>query len=174
MGSRENFSIFISNLGGNYAVALQNGEIREFFLQSPNNFLEKFFPSGGINCNCSFSRGAETFPRLRDSVPPLLARLCRASARLAGPLIVASQPSGNARSRNTKLSTEISSRAVKLGFVRESAARVGRKSAAPSASPQSRAYSRRAGLSSHAAYRASIQVFDPTSLTATFEKKRCS
>ena len=25
-----------------------------------------------------------------------------------------------------------------------------------------------------AAYRASIQVFDPTSLTATFEKKRCS
>jgi hypothetical protein len=54
MGSRENFSIFISNLGGNYAVELQNGEIREFFLQSSSNFLEKFFASGGINCNYSF------------------------------------------------------------------------------------------------------------------------
>jgi hypothetical protein len=32
MGSRENLSIFISNIGGNYAVELQNGEIREFFL----------------------------------------------------------------------------------------------------------------------------------------------
>ena len=60
MGSRENFSIFISNLGGNYAVELQNGEIKEFFLQSPSNFLEKFFASGGINCNYSLSRGADT------------------------------------------------------------------------------------------------------------------
>jgi hypothetical protein len=32
MGSRENFNILISNIGGNYAVALQNGDIREFFL----------------------------------------------------------------------------------------------------------------------------------------------
>jgi hypothetical protein len=60
MGSRENFSIFISNLGGNYAVELQNGEIMEFFLQSSSNFLEKFFASGGINCNYSFSSGADT------------------------------------------------------------------------------------------------------------------
>ena len=42
MGSRENFSIFISNLGGNYAVELQNGEIRKFFLQSLNNFFRKY------------------------------------------------------------------------------------------------------------------------------------
>jgi hypothetical protein len=62
MGSRENFSIFISNIGGNYAVELQNGERREFFLESPNNFLGKFFALGGINCNYSFSPGAETFP----------------------------------------------------------------------------------------------------------------
>jgi hypothetical protein len=60
MGSRENFSIFISNIGGNYAVELQNGEIREFFPESPNNFLGKFFASGGINCNYSFSPGADT------------------------------------------------------------------------------------------------------------------
>jgi hypothetical protein len=32
MGSRENFSISISNIGGNYTVEPQNGEIREFFL----------------------------------------------------------------------------------------------------------------------------------------------
>jgi hypothetical protein len=63
MGSRKNFSIFISNIGGNYAVELQNGEIREFFLKSPNNFGGEFFASGGINCNYSFSRAAETFPR---------------------------------------------------------------------------------------------------------------
>ena len=63
MGSRENFSIFISNIGGNYAVELQNGEIREFFLESPNNFLEEFFTSAGINCNYSFSRALETFFR---------------------------------------------------------------------------------------------------------------
>jgi hypothetical protein len=63
MGSRENFSIFISNLGGNYAVELQNGDIGEFFLQRPNNFLGKYFPLRGINCNYSFSPGAETFPR---------------------------------------------------------------------------------------------------------------
>jgi hypothetical protein len=67
MGSRENFNIFISNIGGNYAVALQNGEIREFFLQRSNNFLGKFFASSGINCNYSFSRAAETFPPLRSS-----------------------------------------------------------------------------------------------------------
>ena len=85
MGSRENFSISISNLGGNYAVEFQNGDIGEFFLQRPNNFLGKFFALGGINCNYSFSPGAETFPRLRDSVPPLLARLCCASALLTGP-----------------------------------------------------------------------------------------
>jgi len=42
MGSRENFSIFISNRGGNYAVEFQNGDIREFFLQSPIIFLENF------------------------------------------------------------------------------------------------------------------------------------
>ena len=54
MGSRENFNIFISNIGGNYAVELQNGEIREFFLQSPNNFLGKFFVSDGINYNYRF------------------------------------------------------------------------------------------------------------------------
>jgi hypothetical protein len=47
-GSRENFNIFISNIGGNYAVELQNGEIRKFFLQRPNNFLRKFFALGGI------------------------------------------------------------------------------------------------------------------------------
>jgi hypothetical protein len=46
MGSRENFSIFISNIGGNYAVELQNGEIREFFLKSSNNFFGEFFASG--------------------------------------------------------------------------------------------------------------------------------
>lgn len=63
MGSRENFSIFISNIGGNYAVELQNDEIREFFLKSPNNFRGEFFASGGINCNYSFSRAAETFSR---------------------------------------------------------------------------------------------------------------
>jgi hypothetical protein len=63
MGSRENFNIFISNIGGNYAVELQNGEIREFFLQGPNNFLGKFLALDGINCNYSFSPGAETFPR---------------------------------------------------------------------------------------------------------------
>ena len=63
MGSRENFSISISNLGGNYAVEFQNGDIGEFFLQSPNNFLGKFFALGGINCNYAFSPGAETFPR---------------------------------------------------------------------------------------------------------------
>ena len=42
MGSRENFSIFISNIGGNYAVELQNGGITEFFLQRSDNFLEEF------------------------------------------------------------------------------------------------------------------------------------
>jgi hypothetical protein len=42
MGSRENFNIFISNIGGNYAVALQNGEIREFFPESSKNFLGNF------------------------------------------------------------------------------------------------------------------------------------
>lgn len=42
MGSRENFSIVISNLGGNYAVERENAAMREFFLQSPNNFLENF------------------------------------------------------------------------------------------------------------------------------------
>ena len=62
MGSRENFSIFISNIGGNYAVELQNGEIKEFFLESPNNFLGKFFASGGINYNYRFSPAAGTFP----------------------------------------------------------------------------------------------------------------
>ena len=46
MGSRENFSIFISNIGGHYAVELQNGEIREIFLESPNKFLGKFFLQG--------------------------------------------------------------------------------------------------------------------------------
>jgi hypothetical protein len=60
MGSRENFNIFISNIGGNYAVELQNGEIREFFLQGPNNFLGKFLALDGINCNYSFSPGADT------------------------------------------------------------------------------------------------------------------
>jgi hypothetical protein len=69
MGSRENFNIFISNIGGNYAVELQNGEIKEFFLHRSNNFLGKFFALGGINCNYSFSLGAETFPPLRDSIP---------------------------------------------------------------------------------------------------------
>ena len=44
MGSRENFSIFISNIGGKYAVELQNGEIKEFFLQSPIIFSEIFLP----------------------------------------------------------------------------------------------------------------------------------
>jgi hypothetical protein len=34
MGSRENFNIFISNLGGNYAVELQNDDIGEFFLHT--------------------------------------------------------------------------------------------------------------------------------------------
>jgi hypothetical protein len=46
MGSRENFSIFISNIGGHYAVELQNGEIKEFFPESSNNFLGKFLASG--------------------------------------------------------------------------------------------------------------------------------
>jgi hypothetical protein len=49
---------------------VQNGVIGEFFLQSPNNFLEEFFALGGINCNYSFSPGAETFPPLRDSCRP--------------------------------------------------------------------------------------------------------
>jgi hypothetical protein len=88
---------------------VQNGVIGEFFLHSPNNFLGKFFALGGINCNYSFSPGAETFPPLRDSVPPLLGRLRCASAPLTGPLIAASRPSGNTRSRNTKLGTGISS-----------------------------------------------------------------
>jgi hypothetical protein len=87
---------------------VQNGVIAEFFLQSPNNFLEKFFALGGINCNYSFSPGAETFPPLRDSSaptrPPLLC-----FGLLTGPLIAASRPSGNTRSRNTKLGTGISS-----------------------------------------------------------------
>jgi hypothetical protein len=68
MGSRENFSIFISNIGGNHAVELQNGEIREFFLQKPKYFLGKYFASGGINFNYSFSPEAETFPPLRGVV----------------------------------------------------------------------------------------------------------
>jgi hypothetical protein len=72
MGSRENFNILISNIGGNYAVEPKNGEIREFFLQRPNNFLEKFFALGGINCNYSFFLRAETF--LRSAVPPLMVK----------------------------------------------------------------------------------------------------
>jgi hypothetical protein len=82
MGSRENFSIFISNIGGNYAVELQNGEIREFFLESSNNFLEEFFASRGINRNYSFSRTAETFPRygtVRRLYSPAFAALRRGS-----------------------------------------------------------------------------------------------
>ena len=69
MGSRENFIIFISNIGGNYAVALQNGETGEFFLQSPNNFLAKFLTLRGIKCNYRFFSGAGILP-LRGSVPP--------------------------------------------------------------------------------------------------------
>ena len=63
MGSRENFIIFISNIGGNYAVALQNGETVGFFLPSPNNFLTKFLTLRGINCNYRFFPGADTFSR---------------------------------------------------------------------------------------------------------------
>ena len=82
MGSRENFSIFISNIGGNYAVEVQNGEIGEFFLESSNNFLGEFFASGGINCNYSFFRAAETFPRygtVRHLYSPAFAALRRGS-----------------------------------------------------------------------------------------------
>jgi hypothetical protein len=63
MGSRENFNISISNIGGNYAVELENGEIREFFLQSPNNWLGNFFASDGINYNYSFA-GSLTEPEI--------------------------------------------------------------------------------------------------------------
>src|SRR5260370_42098309 len=99
MGSRENFSIFISNRGGNYAVELQNGEIREFFLQRRNNFLGKYFALRGINCiQVLPNRG--NIPPLWDSAPPLLAPFA-ALRRLTGPPVAASQPSGNARWRNT-------------------------------------------------------------------------
>jgi hypothetical protein len=105
MGSRENFSIFISNLGGNYAVELQNGEIREFFLQSSNNFLEKFFASGGINCNYSLRQECRTS---RPEAP-------RAAHRLTA----------NREERSNDYNVEA---------IDPTAARVGRKSAAPSAS----------------------------------------
>jgi hypothetical protein len=85
MGSRENFNISISNIGGNYAVELENGEICEFFLQSPNNFLGKFFASDGINYNYSFpgsrapvqtSHGVSCGMIIRASIRTELATKC--------------------------------------------------------------------------------------------------
>jgi hypothetical protein len=56
-------------------------------------------------------------PRSGDiPVPPLLARLLPRFDAVHRALTAASQPSGDARSRNTKLGTEIPSRAVKLAL----------------------------------------------------------